>query len=144
MRFRTILTLATLLPTVFLPLLVGRQLASPNKQAVFTVRRRRVDLFPARFPPSEATSFSVDVQKSQEPVTLKFLIDDHTKIDGTFQVGSTGHGRLSHRRSEQFRRPRCGALGSLFVAKPATAKLRAKELYYQPSLPVLHIVDSGK
>ena len=34
-------------------------------------------------------SFSVDVQKSQEPVTLKFLIDNHTKIDGKLKVGAT-------------------------------------------------------
>jgi hypothetical protein len=34
-------------------------------------------------------SFSVDVHKSQEPVTPKFLIDDHTKIDGELRVGST-------------------------------------------------------
>jgi len=34
-------------------------------------------------------SFSVDVQKSQEPVSLKFLIDDHTQIDGKLKVGAT-------------------------------------------------------
>jgi hypothetical protein len=33
-------------------------------------------------------SFSVDVQKSQEPVTLKFLIDANTKIDGNLKVGA--------------------------------------------------------
>jgi hypothetical protein len=58
--------------------------------------------------------------------------------------GIDSYGRLSHRRSEQYRRPRCGALGSLFVVKPATAKLRAKELYNQPSLPVLHIITLAK
>jgi hypothetical protein len=34
-------------------------------------------------------SFSVDVQKSQEPVTIKFLMDDDTKIDGKLNVGTT-------------------------------------------------------
>jgi hypothetical protein len=34
-------------------------------------------------------SFSVDVQKSQEPVTLKFLIDNNTKIDGKLKLGAT-------------------------------------------------------
>ena len=33
-------------------------------------------------------SFSVDVKKSQESVTLKFLIDDNTKIDGKLKVGA--------------------------------------------------------
>jgi hypothetical protein len=32
---------------------------------------------------------SVDVQKSQEPVTLRFLIDNNTKIDGKLKVGVT-------------------------------------------------------
>jgi hypothetical protein len=33
-------------------------------------------------------SFSVDVKKSQDLVTLRFLIDDSTKIDGKLEVGS--------------------------------------------------------
>ena len=32
--------------------------------------------------------FSVDAQKSQEPVTLKFLMDDHTKIERKLNVGA--------------------------------------------------------
>jgi hypothetical protein len=33
-------------------------------------------------------SFSVDVKKSQEQVTLQFLIDDATKFEGRLEVGS--------------------------------------------------------
>jgi hypothetical protein len=33
--------------------------------------------------------FCVDVQKSQEPVTLKFLVDDHTKTERKLNVGAT-------------------------------------------------------
>ena len=33
-------------------------------------------------------SFSVDVKKSQENVTLQFLIDDTTKCEGRLEVGS--------------------------------------------------------
>ena len=88
MGFRTILTLAALLPACF---------------AVAAWSEYRV-LQPANRPYRPATqsgsvsgkitavgggSFSVDVQKSQEPVTLKFLIDDNTKIDGKLKVGAT-------------------------------------------------------
>jgi hypothetical protein len=34
-------------------------------------------------------SFSVDVRKSQDLVTLRFLIDDATRIDGKLEIGST-------------------------------------------------------
>ena len=88
MGFRTILTLAALLPACF---------------AVAAWSEYRV-LQPANRPYRPATqsgsvsgrisavggdSFSVDVQKGQEPVTLKFLIDDTTKIDGQLKVGAT-------------------------------------------------------
>ena len=88
MGFRTILTLAALLPACF---------------AVAAWSEYRV-LQPANRPYRPATqsgsvsgkitavggdSFFVDVQKSQEPVTLKFLIDDITKIDGKLKVGAT-------------------------------------------------------
>jgi hypothetical protein len=34
-------------------------------------------------------SFSVDVKKSQEAVTLQFLIDDGTKFEGRLEMGAT-------------------------------------------------------
>lgn len=34
-------------------------------------------------------SFSVDVEKSQKPVTLQFSIDDTTKMEGRLEVGAT-------------------------------------------------------
>jgi hypothetical protein len=33
-------------------------------------------------------SFSVDANKSQKPVTLQFLIDDTTKVEGRLEVGA--------------------------------------------------------
>ena len=34
-------------------------------------------------------AFSVDVDKSQKPVTLQFSIDDATKVEGRLEVGAT-------------------------------------------------------
>jgi hypothetical protein len=33
-------------------------------------------------------SFSVDVNNSQKPVTLQFLVDDSTKVEGRLEVGA--------------------------------------------------------
>jgi hypothetical protein len=34
-------------------------------------------------------SFSVGVDKSRQPVTLQFLVDDATKVEGRLEVGAT-------------------------------------------------------
>ena len=34
-------------------------------------------------------SFSVNVEKSQKPVTVQFSIDDDTKVEGRLEVGAT-------------------------------------------------------
>jgi hypothetical protein len=87
MRFRTILTLATLLsacfavagwsePRVTRPLSRLYRPATQSGSVSGTISA------------VGAGSFSVVVQKSQDAVTLKFLIDDNTKIDGKLVVGS--------------------------------------------------------
>jgi hypothetical protein len=87
MRVRTMLTLATLFLTCFTVAVWSAPLdAQPWDRT-------------ADPPPSKASvsgtissigdaSFSVDVKKNQEVVTLMFLIDDETKVDGKLSVGS--------------------------------------------------------
>ena len=88
MRFRTILTLATLLPACF-------AVAAWSEYRVPRPANRRYrpatqsGSVSGKITAVGGGSFSVDVQKSQEPVTLKFLIDDNTKIDGKLKVGAT-------------------------------------------------------
>lgn len=87
MRVRTILTLATLFLTCFTVAVWSAPLTS----------------YPASRPLDPATpkgsvsgrissvgdaSFSVDVKKNQDVVTLMFLVDDNTKVDGKLSVGS--------------------------------------------------------
>lgn len=90
MRFRTILTLATLLPAVLIFAVVGwpatRDLQPTSRPYHSATQSGSVS---GKISAVWGDSFSVDVQKSQEPVTLKFLIDDQTKIDGKLKVGAT-------------------------------------------------------
>jgi hypothetical protein len=88
MRFRTILTLATLLPTVF-AVAGWWEPRAPQPTSCLYRAATQSGSVSGKISAVGGASFSVDVQKSQEPVTLKFLIDDHTKIDGKLQVGST-------------------------------------------------------
>jgi hypothetical protein len=79
MRFRTILTLATLLPAVLVFAAVGCLYHLATQSGSDSGEISGV----------AAVSFSVDVQQSQEPATLKFLIDDTTKIEGRLKVEAT-------------------------------------------------------
>jgi hypothetical protein len=88
MRIRIMLTMATLFLACFTVAVWSEPLPAQ----------------PASRPPDPATqngsvsgkisavgdgSFSVNVKKSQDLVTLRFLIDDTTKIDGKLEVGAT-------------------------------------------------------
>ena len=94
MRFRAILTLVTLfILTVFVACL-GVAISSDALAS-----QPHSDLFKAKEATEHASvsgkisaigdaSFSVDVKKSQDFVTLQFLIDDTTKVEGRLEVGS--------------------------------------------------------
>jgi hypothetical protein len=94
MRFRAILTLVTLfILTVFVACLSvaissdalatqphGRSLTSREATEHASVSGKISAIGDA--------SFSVDVQKSHDLVTVQFLIDDTTKVEGRLEVGS--------------------------------------------------------
>ena len=88
MRFRTILTLAILFSACFAvagwsELRACQPFSSPYYPAT------QSGPVSGKVSAAGADSFSVDVQKSQEPVSLKFLLDANTKIDGKLKVGAT-------------------------------------------------------
>jgi hypothetical protein len=87
MRFRTTLTLATLLPTVFAVAGWSEPRGPQPASRIYRAATRSGSVLD-KISAVGGASFSVDVQKSQEPVTLSFLIDDHTKIDGKLEAGS--------------------------------------------------------
>jgi hypothetical protein len=87
MRFRTILTLAILFSACFAvagwsELRACQPFSSPYYPAT------QSGPVSGRVSAVGADSFSVDVQKSQEPVSLKFLLDANTKIDGKLKAGA--------------------------------------------------------
>jgi hypothetical protein len=94
MRFRAILTLVTLfILTVFVACL------SVAISSDALASQPHSDLFKSKEATEHASvsgkisgigdaSFSVDVKKSQDLVTLQFLIDDTTKVEGRLEVGS--------------------------------------------------------
>jgi hypothetical protein len=91
MRFRPILTLATLLPSCFaVAAWSGYRVPQPAKCSYRPATQS--GSVSGKITAVGGDAFSVDVQKSQEPVTLKFLIDDNTKIDGKRKVGATAIG----------------------------------------------------
>ena len=87
MRFRTILAVATLFLACFTVAvwsepLTPRPLSKPHGPAT------QNGSVSGRISSIGDASFSVAVKKSQDLVTLRFLIDDSTKIDGKLEVGS--------------------------------------------------------
>jgi hypothetical protein len=90
MRFRTILT-AGPLAILFSTFLAVAGWSEPAPQPFSGADRPATQSgsVSGRISAVSADSLSVDVQKSQEPVTLKFLIDNNTKIDGKLKVGIT-------------------------------------------------------
>jgi hypothetical protein len=86
MRFRTILTLATLFLTCFTVAVWSMPLTSvPGRPFDPATQKGYVS---GTVSAIRGASFSVDVKKSEDVVTLKFLIDDATKIEGKLAVGS--------------------------------------------------------
>ncbi len=88
MRFRTILTLAILLSVSF-DVAGWSEPRSPQPFSKSYRPATQSGSVSGKISAVAADSFSVDVQKSQEPVSLKFLIDAKTKIDGKLKVGAT-------------------------------------------------------
>lgn len=87
MRFRTILTLATLFLTCFAVAVWSMPLISLPAGSPFDAATQKGNVS-GTVSAIRGASFSVDVKKSEDVVTLKFLIDDATKIDGKLAVGS--------------------------------------------------------
>jgi hypothetical protein len=88
MRIRTILTLATLFLTCFTVAAWSTPLTDRPASGPFDPATQN-GYVSGRISSIRGASFSVDVQKSQDVVTLTFLIDGATKIDGKLAVGST-------------------------------------------------------
>jgi hypothetical protein len=94
MRFRAILTLVTLfILTVFVACLSvaisSDALASQPHRDFFTLKgAAEHGSVSGKISAIGDASFSVDVKKSQDLVTLQFLIDDATKVEGRLEVGS--------------------------------------------------------
>jgi hypothetical protein len=87
MRIRTILTLATLFLTCFTVAAWSTPLINQPASRPFDPATQN-GYVSGRISSMGGASFSVDVKKSQDLVTLKFLIDDATKIEGKLVVGS--------------------------------------------------------
>ena len=95
MRFRAILTLVSLfILTVFVACLSvaisSDALASQPHSSLFRSKEASEHgSVSGKISGIGDASFSVDVKKSQDLVTLQFLIDDATKVEGRLEVGST-------------------------------------------------------
>jgi hypothetical protein len=109
MRFRAILTLVALfIVTVFVACLCvaisSDALASqPHSNLFKSKEASERGSVSGKISAIGDASFSVDVKKSQDLVTLQFLIDDTTKVEGRLDVG------LSNRRRKQHCSPRSRA-----------------------------------
>jgi hypothetical protein len=94
MRFRAILTVVTLfILTVFVACLSvaisSDALASQPHSDLFELKgAAEHGSVSGKISGIGDASFSVEVKKSQDPVTLQFLIDDTTKVEGRLEVGS--------------------------------------------------------
>ena len=92
MRFRAILTLVTLfILTIFVACLgvaiSSDALASQPHSRLFKEATERGSVS-GKISAIGDASFSVDVKKSQDLVTIQFLIDDATKVEGRLEVGT--------------------------------------------------------
>jgi hypothetical protein len=88
MRFRTILTLATVFLACFTVAVWSEPLTSQPSSRTHELATQNGSVS-GKISSIGDASFSVDVKKSQDLVTLRFLIDDTTRIDGKLEVGST-------------------------------------------------------
>ncbi len=87
MRIRTILTLATLFLPCFTVAVWSTPLTNQPASRPFGPATQ-TGYVSGTISSIRGASFSVDVKKSEDVVTLKFLINDATKIDGKLAVGS--------------------------------------------------------
>jgi hypothetical protein len=87
MRFRTMLTLATLFLACFTVAVWSEPLTPQPASKPYEPATQNGSVS-GRISSIGDASFSVDVKKSQDLVTLRFLIDDSTKIDGKLEIGS--------------------------------------------------------
>ena len=87
MRFRTMLTLATLLFACLSVAPWSEPLTAQPASSLLDPATQSGSVS-GRISAVGDASFSVDVKKSENPVTLRFLIDDATKIEGKLKVGS--------------------------------------------------------
>ena len=91
MRFRTMLTRATLLSVCVAFAAGSEPLRSQPRNKHYDLRCDRATQngsVSGRISSVGDASFSVDVKESKDLVTLRFLIDDNTKIEGKLEVGS--------------------------------------------------------
>jgi hypothetical protein len=92
MRFRTILTLVSLfILTVFVACLsvaVSSDALASQPVSGFLSEATEHGSVSGKISAIGDASFSVDVRKSQDLVTLQFLIDDSTRVEGRLEVGS--------------------------------------------------------
>jgi hypothetical protein len=87
MRFRTILTLATLFLTCFNVAAWSTSFSNRPPRSPFDPATQN-GYVSGKISSIRGNSFSVDVKKSEDVVTLTFIIDGETKIDGQLAVGS--------------------------------------------------------
>jgi hypothetical protein len=91
MRFRAILTVVSLfIVTIFVACLsvaVSSDALASQPHSLFKEATERGSVS-GKISAIGDASFSVDVKKSQDLVTLQFLIDDTTKVEGRLEVGS--------------------------------------------------------
>lgn len=92
MRFRTILTLVSLfILTIFVACLsvaVSSNALASQPASLFKEPTEHGSVS-GRISAIGDASFSVDVKKSQDVMTLQFFIDDTTQVEGKLEVGST-------------------------------------------------------
>jgi hypothetical protein len=88
MHFRTILALSTVFLTCFTVAVWSEPLTfqPSGRSSELATQSGSVS---GKISSIGDASFSIDVKKSQDLVTLRFLIDDATRIDGKLEVGST-------------------------------------------------------
>ena len=91
MRFRAILTLVTLfIVTVFVACLsvaISSDALASQPHSLFSEGSEHGSVS-GKISAIGDASFSVEVQKSHDLVTLQFLIDDTTKMEGKLEIGS--------------------------------------------------------
>jgi hypothetical protein len=88
MRFRTILTLATVFLTCFTVAVWSEPLTPQPLSRSYELATQNGSVS-GKISSIGDASFSIDVKKSQDLVNLRFLIGDTTRVDGKLEVGST-------------------------------------------------------